>query len=265
MEGNNSLLDKYQYAFLIQLRHIEKDGSLAEVIIAQHRKLKVRRIQPSDLQAILEGETEEEVLLLIDGYDEYKKGLNEDIDDVIENGIGNCHIIITSRPGKHLDGIRRFMSGEVKITGLSDTNIRNCVEHFLGSKEMTVAMLQQILGESNTTKACNMMHDGAWPVNMLLHGPPWDRFYYLLKIPILLLMVCMIYKQNKSRPASKTQIIEKMIQMMISRTTLKTLGKRCEEMEDLEHLLCLLGKLAWEALQRDSMQLLIKQVNVSNN
>ncbi len=70
----------------------------------------------------------------------------------------------------------------------------------------------------------------------------------------------MIYKESKTLPASKTQIIEKMIQLSISRTTLKTLGKKYTEIEDLEHLLYLVGKLAWEALQRDSMELLIRHV-----
>ena len=240
--GNNPLLQPYHYAFLIQLRHIERDQSLGEIIKAQHNKLNVRRIQPSNLQAILEGETEEHVLLLIDGYDEYKKGKNQDIDNIIKNDVGNCYIIITSRPGSHLDDIRRFMSGEVKITGLSIENIKKCAKHFLGSEEMSEAMLEQCGPIIYYFKKDN------------------SSLWNLLKIPILLLMVCMIYKKNKSLPASKTQIIEKMIQLSISRTTLKTLQKKCEEIEELEDLLHLLGKLAWEALQKDSMELLIKQV-----
>ncbi len=258
VEGINPLLEHYQYTFLVQLRHIERDQSLAEAIIAQHRKLKVKRIRSADLQAILEGQTEERVLLLIDGYDEYKKGMNEEIDNVIEDGIGNCHILITSRPGTHLDAIRRFMSGQVKITGLSDKNIRKCAEHFLGSKEMMIAMLKQIIEKSEIDDT-KPMSDTDWQ-KILPHSHEQDNLYYLLKIPILLLMVCMIYKQNNSLPASKTQIIEKMIQLSISRTTLKTLGKRCEEIDGLEHLLCLLGELALKALQSDSLQLLIRQV-----
>ncbi len=208
--------------------------------MAQHNKLNVRRIQPSNLQAILEGETEEHVLLLIDGYDEYKKGKNQDIDNIIKNGMGNCYIIITSRSGSHLDDIRRFMSGEVRITGLSHENIYKCAEHFLDSEEVSEVMLEQC-GSDYFKK---------------------DSLWNLLRIPILLLMVCMIYKQNKSLPASKTQIIEKMIQLSISRTTLKTLGKKYQEIEGLEYLLHLMGKLAWEALQKDSMELLITKVNI---
>ncbi len=145
VEGNNPLLQCYHYTFLIQLRHIETSQSIGEAIIAQHKKLKVKRIKPLHLQAILEGETDERVLLLIDGYDEYEKGRNNDIDDIVENGIGNCYIIITSRPGSHLNGIRRFMAGEVRITGLSIENIMKCAENFLGSQEMADTMLKESL------------------------------------------------------------------------------------------------------------------------
>ena len=276
VEGNNPLLQKFDYTFLIQLRHVKSNSPLEMEIIAQHRSL--QNILPSHLRLILHGSTlkeikqtkkfgpfklfkrkqkvevKEKVLLLIDGYDEYKRRKNQDIDDIIKNGIGNCYIIITSRPGAHLNEIRRFMSGEVKITGLSHRNIKKCAEHFLGSKEMSEEMLKQVL--------CYSKGDDSDDTSSIssVDSDEEGNLYHLLRIPILLLMVCMIYKQDKSLPASKTQIIDKMIQLSISRTTLKTLGRKCEEIEDLEHLLCLLGELAWEALQRDSMELLIRRV-----
>ena len=49
------------------------------------------------IESILEGETNHKVLLLLDGYDEYRRGINRDIDEAIESKIGNCLLILTSR------------------------------------------------------------------------------------------------------------------------------------------------------------------------
>ncbi len=241
VEGNNLLLQQFDCVFLIQLRHVSSDDPLEEEIIKQHTRLNVKRISPTHIRAMLEGDTEGKVLLLIDGYDEYKIGTNSEIEYAIKNSIGECFIILTSRPGGHIDSIRRFMKGEVKIVGLSDENIKKCAMMFLNDEEMCERMLIQAGRASRWRRMDNTIYD-------------------LLRIPILLLMVCQIFKENKSLPSSKTQTIDTMIKLSMSRTTMKTLGKKADDIDDLDKLLCLLGELAWGALKRDSQELLIKRV-----
>ena len=116
--------------------------SLAEVIKQQHGRLD--GIPTSYLEAILHGETNHRVLLMLDGYDEYKPGTNKDIDRVIESGIGNCFLIITSRPGDYLKReIRDQMDGEIIIEGFSKEKIVECSTKYLGSAQMSTEMLHQ--------------------------------------------------------------------------------------------------------------------------
>ncbi len=241
VEGKNEFLQRFDCTFLIQLRHVSSNDQLEEEIIKQHTRLKTRKISPVHIRAMLEGDTGSKVLLLFDGYDEYKAGTNSEIDDAIKDTKGECLIILTSRPGGHLDSIRRYMKGEVKIVGLSRKNIKKCATMFLNDEKMCKKMLTQAGGDVDRWKKDKGIYD-------------------LLHIPIMLLMVCHIFKQNKSLPESKTQTIETMIKLSISRTVLKSFGKRASDIDDLENLMCILGKLAWDALQRDSQELLIRKV-----
>ena len=55
---------------------------------------------------------------------------------------------------------------------------------------------------------------------------------------------------------------DKVWNMCISRTTLKTMGKTASEVQNLHDLLSKLGKLAWEALNRENKQLLLYKVRM---
>ena len=92
----------------------------------------------------------------------------------------------------------------------------------------------------------------------------YTGLYDLLKIPIMLLMLCVLYNENKhkSLPERKTQIYEELYELVMSRTTLKSNNFNCEssEVENIHSMLLTLGKFAWRALQDDVKQLLINKV-----
>ena len=118
-------MNKFDFVFLLRLRYVDKLSSLARLIVAQHDKLKPQ--DTNDIDTILEGKTNHRVLLLLDGYDEYKPGMNKDIDRAIEHSIGNCFLILTSRPDlpsgkKHYVSreIRDKMDAEVIIEGFNE-------------------------------------------------------------------------------------------------------------------------------------------------
>lgn len=53
---------------------MSNDIPLERVVIQQHRRLKAMRVQENQIASILDGSTQSRVLLLLDGYDEYKRG-----------------------------------------------------------------------------------------------------------------------------------------------------------------------------------------------
>ena len=179
---------------------------------------------------------------MLDGYDEYKPGTNAEIDRAIEHSIGNCFLILTSRPdlpsrnGHYVSQeIRNQMDGEVIIEGFNEDNIMKGSVKYLENEESAVTMISQ-----------------AKEVGI----------YDLLKIPIVLLMTCVIYFEHKMLPKTRTQIYSKIFEMMIDRTAIKTFkpGLYADVKEYLDDLLSALGELSWNALQSDVQQLLLNKV-----
>ena len=233
-------MNRFDFVFLLRLRDIDKQSSLAKLIVAQHGKLKSE--DAAKIKDILEGKTSHRVLLLLDGYDEYKPGSNAEIDRAIEHSIGNCFLILTSRPdlpsGKEQyvrREIRNKMDAEVLIEGFNEESIMKCSVKYLESEDRAVKMISQ-----------------AKEVGI----------YDLLKIPIVLLMTCVIYFEHKTLPKTMTQIYSQIFEMIIDRTALKTFkpGFYADVKEYLDVLLCALGELSWNALQNDVQQLLLKKV-----
>ena len=228
-------LQQFDFVFLITLRDIDDNIPIEQLVIKQHRRMKAKKVSAENVKFILEGTVRCKVLMLFDGYDEYKKGTNNDIDEAISDTMGDCFIIITSRPGDYMTkDDQDQMDGEIQIVGLSEESVEECAAKYLESEERASNLLKQ--SERAQIKA-------------------------LLRIPIVLLMVCILYHENQSLPSSKSDIVWKVIVMCIDRSTIKHLGKKSNEIADLDDLLDILGQLSWESLQRNTKQLLIRKVS----
>ena len=230
----------FDFVFTIRLKYVDKTSSLPELIVKQHAKLKSHHV--GQIRAILEGKTKHKVALLLDGYDEYKRGTNKEIDEAIESGIGNCLLLLTSRPGYVEKDIQDRMDGRVKIEGFCYKKIHECCNLYLGSEEQTDKLIKQAQ-EADICYFSKYRHDPG-----------------LLRIPIILLMICVIFDEKQTLPKKKTEIIGTIVELMMDRSTLKHFGCKSLELEHLDSLLYALGELSWIALQKDIGQLLLIQV-----
>ena len=217
----------FDLVFLIRLKYVKIGQSLIDIIRKQHGGLK--GCTDEYIESIIEGNTGHRVLLMIDGYDQYKPGTNRDIDETIENGVGRCFLILTSRPGDYLKKfIRDKLHGEIIIEGLSEESIKELSTKYLGSEQLSDEMLRQ-------AKAVGI--------------------YGLLHISIILNMVVVVFLENKSLPKSRTALYYTVFRLTMDRATLKTFGHT-----KLEDLLYILGEFSWEALQNDIQQVLLQKV-----
>ena len=223
---------------------MDTDTSLAQVIIDQHEELDAE--DREYVEALLSRKTKQKVLLLLDGYDEYTAGTNKALDKVIESGIGNCFTILTSRPGTDSGDktyvsqeIRDKMDGEVRIEGFNDESKKHFCTEYFGTNEESEELLYQ--GYEKLGK---------------------DRYNELLSTPIVLLMICVLYEENRSLPDTRTKIYETVRELSMDRTTWKTFGCKSSQVEDITEktFVFVLGKFAWEALKRDIQQLLLNKV-----
>ena len=170
---------------------------------------------------------------MLDGYDEYTPGTNRDIDKVIESGIGNCFLILTSRPGDYLKKeIRDQMDGEIIIEDFSDRQIIDCANTYFKNKTLGTEMLTQ-------AKRAGI--------------------YELLHIPVILKIRATVFRAEKSLPRSKTDLYDTIFKIIIQRTTLKAFNKTSDKIPQLDNLLATLGEISWKALRDD--QLLLKKAS----
>ena len=170
---------------------------------------------------------------------------NKEIDKVLESGMGNCFIVITSRPGYVSDEIRKTMDCEVTIEGLSVKNIKKCSKFYMDSKKKSTDMLKQ-------AKAVGIFKptDGLFQ-KLFFSSSIIDQA--LLRIPIMLLMTCFIYEENQSLPATRTDILKTLYVLLGQRFANKVSGKTGNKKEIHENTLSKLGKLAWDALKIDQL------------
>ena len=209
---------------------MDKTSSLAQIIINQHVYLE--DIDPNFITLILNGKNNHNVLLLLDGYDEYTPGTNKDMDKVIKQGIGNCCVVLTSRPGFLDKQIRDKFHGEVIIEGFSEESIKLCTSKYLQSEDKSTKLLRE---------ARNAGIDD------------------LLRVPIILLMTCVVYDERQMLPKRKTELVKIIFEMSLNRTTIKIFNTKSYTIGSIEILL--LGKFSWQSLQHHVNQLLLNQVS----
>ena len=189
-------------------------------------------MDPNFITFILKIKNNYNVLLLIDGYDEYTPGTNQDIDKLIKQGIGKSLVILSSRPGFLEKNLRDKYDKVLIIEGLNDKNIRLCSSKYLQSQDKSYKLLQQAknVGISD-----------------------------LLRVPIILLMTCVVYDEKQILPNRKTDLVKTIVEVSMNRTALKIINRKSQDMQSNE--IIFLGKFSWQSLQSDVKQLLLQKAS----
>ena len=106
----------------------------------------------SPFRSVIRAGASGKVLLMFDGYDNYVKGTNADIDSAIENTIGDCFLIVATQTGSgngNSDGIeptiRKSFDAELKIAGLDKNRIRESVTSYLEDETKAQAFIQEAI------------------------------------------------------------------------------------------------------------------------
>ena len=245
---------QFDFLFLLQLRHVKKTSSLVDLIKKQHQYLE--EVPDEKIKAIIEGKTNHKVALLLDGYDEYKKGRNAEIDKAIDTPKINTFVIVTSRPGYVDSNIKGKTDGEIMIEGFSKESIKECSEKYLGSKKKRDEMLKQA-SESGIISVGETFVQHIFKPHASLGLSVIDGG--LLQVPIILLMTCVLFDNKHVLPRRRTDIVRQIFELTIDRTELKIAGSDDVEWSK-DDLLFDLGELAWESLQDDEKELLLKKV-----
>ncbi len=225
-DDQEDILKQFKLVFLIHLNLVAgKDKTLEEIITEQHDELNgMEDLIHSQLQ-----DPNGNVLLILDGLDEYAMGTNTVIDNIIYQRsnvvLSKKLIIITSRSeAENLHLIAKQINKVVVAKGFSEENVVQCVENLFKSdkkdSEVDDFLHRDILG--------------------------------LLRVPIILYMAFLLHQENTelSMPSSKTEIIGDIVDLIMDRKKSRRLTE-----EEKKALKIQVGKKAWAAAQKGIMVL----------
>ncbi len=221
---NDSVLKHFKLLFYITLGEVTgKDKTLEEIITEQHEELNgMEEAIQTQLQ-----DSDGQVLLILDGLDEYAMGTNTVIDNIVHNrsSIALCktYIIITSRPeAENLHLIAKQIKKVIVAIGFDQQNVIQCAENFFKSA-------------GNAEEASEFLKSG-------VSG--------LFRIPIVLLMAYLLYQEQTEQnlPTSKVEIIGEIIDLIIDRKKSRQLTK-----EEKKMIKGIVGEKAWMMVQNGTV------------
>ena len=224
-DEQRAILKKFELAVIIDLKKVSKYQNLRDIISASHIFADEDTAMKDGLLSYIT-HNQDKVLLVFDGYDEYRFGSNSEIFEIFKgNKLRNCCVLITTRISK-ADELKEFKDVHAEITGFSGEDSYSFMVRMLGD-ETQAGALQDHLYERN--------------------------LYDLARVPLLLLFFCTLWKKGSAQsfPDSKTTLFIEIVQYVLNHNAAKCSPANFRKVEDFKEILAEIGKVALECLMKD--------------
>ena len=224
-ENQKESLKKFELVLVINLKEVSKCPNLREIV-------RCCSIFPEEETALVDDllsyitKNQEKVLLVFDGYDEYRCGSNSEIYEIFRgNKLRNCCVLITTRISK-ADELREFKDVHAEITGFSEVDRVDYMIKVLGCKA---------------------------EAEELEHHLSRKKLTDLTRVPLLLLFFCTLWKKGKlkSFPETKTKLYVGIVQYILDYNQGKDSPARFGKVHDFKDILAEIGKVALDCLLKD--------------
>ena len=229
------ILMNFHIVLLIKLRDVCDLKNIRDVLRASNLLTSDGAISVDSLYDYIIN-NQDKVLLILDGYDEYScAGKHSPIRDIWDGKLlRDCHVIVTTRHLKS-DELRGSSHVQFEINGFKTwKQIKTFARKFLAGEE-DVKEFKFYVKEKN------------------LKG--------MAEIPLLLLMLCIVYKNHKGLPTSRANIYTSFIQTMLDHKAEKDAeSKQFRKVNQYREDLSKLGKLAFDALLQDCLFVLCSEL-----
>ena len=224
-DKQKDILKTFELLVVVNLKEVSKCQSLKDVISRSSIFAREEKYLTDSLLNYITN-NQDKVLLVFDGYDEYRCGRNSEIYEIFNgNELRNCCVLITTRISK-ADELRAFKDLHAEITGFGEEGRKTFMSRMLGCEA------------------------AAEELNRHLHRQNLDD---LAKVPLLLLFFCTLWKKGKSRsfPKSKTKLYLAIVQYILDHNQKKDHRTRFGKVHHIKEVLAEIGKVALECLLRD--------------
>ena len=219
-----AILKNFELMVAINLKEVSKCQSLEDVIRLSKVFAKEDKYMTEGLVDYITN-NQEKVLLIFDGYDEYRSGLDSEIYEIFSgNSLRSCCVLITTRISK-ADELQGGEDLQAEITGFSEVDRKDFMQRFLSIDE--ASDLEMFLFNRNLEE--------------------------LAKVPLLLLFFCILWRRRKLKlfPETKTSLYKEIVQFILNHSYRKQTPPLYVQLTSLEKILSEIGKVALQALLKD--------------
>ena len=233
-------LKKFQLVITVPLKYVSKCQSFSDV-------LSCSRLIPKDEESLIDDlftyvcNNQEKVLLVFDGYDEYRTGSvaeaqfgprsTSPICEIFHrNELRDCTVLVTTRSSR-ADELQESADKHAKITG------------FYGGDQF--AFMKRMLGSNSQVSELNRFL--------------WEKsLFYLARVPLLNLFFCLLFRQDKEKMMElgkrKTPLYRAIIRYILQYSNKRLSPAKVYKVkeEDYQEILTEIGKVALESLLKGS-------------
>ena len=227
--GIKEILKKFALLLLIRLRDVCDSPDLCTM-------LKTAELLSADNPMVVNNlceyvrQNQEKVLLILDGYDEYSSGKSSLIHQIWRGSqLRDCCVMITTRRVKE-DELRVPSNVQFELNGFD-------------SREQKEQFASKILPDEEDVEG-------------LLEYLEEHDLKEMAEIPLLLLMLCLLWKEKKRQsPTSRAEIYVGFIQTLLNHMATKDSDDVAtnESIDKYQEELSKIGKLAFDALLEDCL------------
>ena len=219
-----AILKNFELVVSINLKEVSNCQSFKDVIRLSNVFAKEDKYMTEGLVDYITN-NQEKVLLIFDGYDEYRSGYDSEIYEIFRgNSLRSCCVLITTRISKS-DELRGSEDLQAQITGFSEVDRSDFMLRFLSADE--VSNLKEHLRARKLEE--------------------------LAKVPLLLLFFCILWRKGQLKlfPETKTALYMEIVQFILNHSYSKKTPPLYVQLTSLEKILSEIGKVAFQALLKD--------------
>ena len=223
-DEKTAVLKNFEIVVAVNLKEVSKCQSLQDVIRLSNVFATEDKYMAESLVDYITN-NQEKVLVIFDGYDEYRCGRNSEIYEIfVGNSLRNCCVLITSL----IVNADELLGGEdlhAEITGFSEVDKSVFMRKCLSDSE--VANLQIHLRKMNVQE--------------------------LSTVPLLLLLFCTLWKMGQSEflAKTKTQLCMDILQLILNHSNHKHSLPQYVDVHSFKDIFSKIGKVALHCLLKD--------------